>query len=201
MNSRMNFGGGFSIPQEHEFQIRGSWIPATPDKPILTRSLPIPVERQGNQLGRDWQELVGFPNGYLQETTNYNGAVQNLDPNRLMDLNGDFCDWDAAFTDKNQPLNHIASSYAQAFGSDSARWNNNPLAELLGIKNAASLAPDNSTMNRSNYVANRPLIPNSHSQVNSNWRESNTASSFLTNNNCSGSGLWNNSLPQIPQCE
>ncbi|KAK9282940.1 hypothetical protein L1049_011165 [Liquidambar formosana] len=94
----------------------------------------------------------------------------------------------------------LPGSYAQAFGSDSARWNNNPLAELLGIKNAASMAPDNSTMNRSNYVANRPLIPNSHSQVNSNWRESNTASSFLTNNNCSGSGLWNNSLPQIPQC-
>uniref|UniRef100_A0A5B7A3U4 Putative transcriptional activator DEMETER isoform X2 n=1 Tax=Davidia involucrata TaxID=16924 RepID=A0A5B7A3U4_DAVIN len=180
----MNFGRGISIPQENDMQKRNSWMPVTPEKPIQQRSNP-----------ENWQELAGIYGEFLQETTNYNGEVQNFNPVGLTGLNGGFNDWDVAPAEKGN-FNHNAGSYTQAFGNDS------PLAELLAIKNAKSEASRNGTASEGIHFATRPADPNSYSQVESNWTESNSTCLFLGNQNQTlGSNQWINGgrFPKMSQ--
>ncbi|KAG7946255.1 hypothetical protein I3843_14G030500 [Carya illinoinensis] len=165
----INFGGGVSIPQDKEFQIMGSWMPVTPEKPVPTRSNPIPVDCHGNQLGRgNWQELNGFSNGYAEEMPNCNGLRLNSNPIGQMVQNGGFNGYDeGGLAERNRTMiNHIAGSYTQTFhNNDSSGCKRDPLAKLLLMQNAAFIASANRNPNRSlSMAANRPLIPDSHSQ-------------------------------------
>ncbi|KAA8539186.1 hypothetical protein F0562_025878 [Nyssa sinensis] len=197
----MNFGRGFSIPKENNVQIRNSWLPVTPEKPILQRSNPI----QENQLGREnWQELVGIYSGFLQETTDFNGVVQNFNPNEQIGQNGGSYSWDNAPAEKGR-VDHNVSSHTHNLSNDNAAWNNNPLAELLAIKNvknAVSVASANGIPNKGIHVANRPAIQSSYSQVESNWTDSDASCLLLGNQNRAvGLNQWidGGSLPQMPK--
>ncbi|XP_059665988.1 protein ROS1A-like [Cornus florida] len=199
----MNFGRGFPIPPENDIQIRGSWMPVTPDKPILQRSNSIPVERQGNRVERgDWQELVGMYEGVLQEKTNYNEGVPNFKSIEQMGANGNYCNRVAAPASERGSFNHNVGSYTQNFRNDSAAWNNDPSAELLATNNIASVASTNRSPNSSVHVANGPSFWNSCSQVDSNWTESSSTSSLRTNQvQACGPNQWtsteSNSLMQL----
>ncbi|KAL7184863.1 hypothetical protein ACSBR2_026916 [Camellia fascicularis] len=76
-------------------------------------------------------------------------------------------------------FSHNVGFYTQTIGTDSAVWNNNPLAELLGIKNAESVDSANGMSNKCMDEANTPTILNSYSQVDSSWTEGNFTSLLL----------------------
>ncbi|GMP68395.1 hypothetical protein CsSME_00028024 [Camellia sinensis var. sinensis] len=76
-------------------------------------------------------------------------------------------------------FSHNVGFYTQTIGTDSAVWNNNPLAELLGIKNAESVDSANGTSNKCMDEENTPTILNSYSQVDSSWTEGNFTSLLL----------------------
>ena len=200
MNSRMNFGEEFSVPQGNEFQFTGSWIPETPQKPISTRSNPILVNGQGNQFGRgNWQEFAGFPAGYVQDILNSNGHAQNFNPVEEMGQSGGqyFGSINLA---ENRMINNIAGSYTQVLQNESTGWNNSTWANLLATRNATSFASANRTASIGS-ISTVP-IPNLHSQAD-NWRYSSSHNSMCFNQTQSTSLhlLRNNdSFIQIPQC-
>uniref|UniRef100_A0A2N9HY41 HhH-GPD domain-containing protein n=1 Tax=Fagus sylvatica TaxID=28930 RepID=A0A2N9HY41_FAGSY len=129
----MNFRGGVSFPQDKQLQFMDSWIPVTPEKPIPTRSHPIPVDRLGNQLGTpNWQQLTGFSNGYAEEIPNCNGFVQNLNPIGQVVQNGGCYDYDGG-----RMINHIAGSYTQTYDNDITGWkSDDPIRKLMLMQNA-----------------------------------------------------------------
>ncbi|XVE99111.1 hypothetical protein REPUB_Repub03eG0168700 [Reevesia pubescens] len=188
MNSRMNFGEEFSIPQEKECQFMGSWIPATPQKPIPKRSNPTPVNGHGNRFGRgNWQELPGipsrFPAGYVQDILNNNGPAQNLNPVEQRGQTGGHYFGSINLTQKNRTINNIAGSYAQVLHNESIGCSNNTLENLLATRNAPAFASANRT-------ASAVPIPNLHSQAD-NWRHTISHNSMCSNQ-CQSQFLRNN---------
>ncbi|XVF82803.1 hypothetical protein PTKIN_Ptkin16aG0079200 [Pterospermum kingtungense] len=149
MNSGMNFGEEFSIPQGKQFELTGSWIRVTPQKQIPTGSNLISVNGQGNRLGRwNWQELAGFPTGYVQDILNNNGPAQNINPVEQIGLSGDHY---------LGSINNNAGPYTQ-FLQEIIGENNNTWANLQATNGNASIGS-----------ANVAPIPNLHSQAD-NWR-------------------------------
>lgn len=161
-----------------------SWIPVTPEKPIPTRSPPIPVDQLGNQLGTPNWHLAGFSNGYAEEVQNCNGFVQNLSPIGQVVQNGGCYGYDGGLTEKTRMIDHIVSPYTQTFDNDTTAWKTNPITQLLLMQNADFLATANRGLNRSvNIASDRPLIPNSRSQVDCNQRQNHSGTLFLNNQN------------------
>ncbi|KAH7547786.1 hypothetical protein JRO89_XS14G0016100 [Xanthoceras sorbifolium] len=168
MSPRIKLGEGFSVTREREFQLMGSWMPVTPEKPIPTRSNPVPVDRYGNPLGREnWQELPGFSGGHIQQMPDYNRAVPNLNLIGQADQNEGYYGSSIGADNRNRMINHIAALY-----HGGAVWNNNQLVNLPTMKNTAVLTSANGTHGSSTSMANGPPIQNLHSQV-GNWREVN----------------------------
>ncbi|XP_065625622.1 transcriptional activator DEMETER isoform X2 [Quercus suber] len=158
----MNFRGGVLIPPDKQLQFMDSWIPVTPEKPIPTRSHPIPADRLGNQLGTPNWHLAGFSNGYAEEVQNCNGFVQNLNPIGQVVQNGGCYGYDGGLAEKTRMIDHI----------------------LLLMQNADFLATANRGLNRSvNIASERPLIPNSRSQVDCSRRQNHSGTLFLNNQN------------------
>ncbi|XWS75275.1 hypothetical protein CRYUN_Cryun01aG0072300 [Craigia yunnanensis] len=192
MNSRMNFGEEFSIPQGKEFQFTGSRIPVTPQKPIPKRSNPVLVNGQGNQFGRgNWQELAGFTTGCVQDILNNNGTAQNFNPIEQMGLSGgDY--FGSINLAENRMINNIAGSYTQLLHESTGGYNNT-LANLLATRFASA----NRTASISN--ANTVPIPSLHSQADY-WRHSSSHNPMCSNQTQSTSlHLRNNdSFLQIP---
>ncbi|XVE68636.1 hypothetical protein DITRI_Ditri09bG0084800 [Diplodiscus trichospermus] len=165
MNSRMNFGEQFSIPQGN-----GSWIPATPQKPIPMRSNSI----QGNQYERgNWQDLGGFPTGYVQDILNNNGTCQNFNTIEQRGQSEGNYFGHINMAEKNIMINNIAGSYTQLL-QECAGGNNNTLADLLATRNASA--------NRIASIrsANAVPIPNLHSQAET-WRHSSSHNPMCCN--------------------
>ncbi|XVF23387.1 hypothetical protein REPUB_Repub13aG0033900 [Reevesia pubescens] len=167
MDSRMNFGEEFSIPQGGEFQFLDSWIPVTPQKPI-------PVNGHGNQFRRgNWQELDGIsiPTGYAQAMLNNNGPAQNFNPIEQMGQSeGDYFG-SINLAEKNRMINNIAGSYTQSPG-----LNNDTLANLLAT--GTVFANRTASISSGNTVP----IPNLHSQAD-NWRYSSSHNPMCSNQN------------------
>ncbi|XP_012089976.1 transcriptional activator DEMETER isoform X2 [Jatropha curcas] len=188
MDSRINLGEGIHIPQDKEFKYVNSWVPITPEKPILTtRSNSMPMERHGSQLGRgNLQELAGFPSGYIQQVSDYSRAAQHLGQ---FGSNGNL-------VQRNRMINQIAGSYTQALRSESANWDAScSLTDLLAA--AAPLPGANRSLNRSmSMTAERPFIPNLHSHFNSS-----SQTKYVNQTHCSSSNMFtgHNSLYQMPQ--
>ena len=181
----MNFRGGVLIPPDKQLQFMDSWIPVTPEKPIPTRSHPIPVDRLGNQLGTPNWHLAGFSNGYAEEVQNCNGFVQNLNPIGQVVQNGGCYGYDGGLAEKTRMIDHIVSPYTQTFDNDTTGRKTNPITQLLLMQNADFLATANKGLNsRSvNTASDRTLIPNSRSQVDCNQRQNHTGTLFLNNQN------------------
>ncbi|KAL6974764.1 hypothetical protein U1Q18_050378 [Sarracenia purpurea var. burkii] len=169
MNSRVNSGRGFVVPQEIDVQIGRPWIPLTPGKPILGKPNGIPVERQVSQPGRtSWRNLARVPDRALQQTTtNYQGTGQNFDLSGSLGQNGS-C-YDLHVSGAEMGSNHNAGSFTELLGNgiESTIWDNNPLAELFATKNGEA------TSRRSVHESKAPTILNSYSQVDSSWTDPN----------------------------
>eukprot|EP00257_Ricinus_communis_P022239 XP_015581912.1 transcriptional activator DEMETER isoform X1 [Ricinus communis] len=196
MDSRIHLGEGFSVSQqETELQYVDSWMPVTPNKPIAIRSNPVLIDRHESQLGStNWQELVGFPSGYVQEMSNYSSLAQHCTQIDQFTRNG-------SFAEKNRMINHIAGSYTRALLNENVSWSSNSLADLLVMNNTAPTAYPSRTLHRNTSIAERPLIPNLNTPVNS-LREFNSGELFYTNQaHCSSSNVpsGHNSLFQMPQ--
>ncbi|OMO73112.1 hypothetical protein COLO4_27244 [Corchorus olitorius] len=189
MNSRMNLGEEFSILEGNEFPFSSSWIPVTPQKPIPTRSNPIPVNEQGNQFGRvNWQELGGFPAGYV---------AQNFNPIEQLGHRGGSNFGSMNLAEKKRMINSIAGSYTQALQNEGMGWNNITLANLLATRNATAFASADATSSISR--PNSGPITNLHPQAD-NWRQS-TSNDFIFANQTQPTSLPffrnNNSFHQM----
>ncbi|XP_057989278.1 transcriptional activator DEMETER isoform X2 [Hevea brasiliensis] len=164
MDSRINLGEGFSA-QGREFELMGYWVPATPEKPIPTRSNSMPIDRHGNhQLGR----------------ANYGSMAQDLGQIHQQGRNG-------SFAERNRMINHIAGSYTQALSQGSGSWNSNSFVDLLTMNYAAPFACPETSINRSMSMVGMPLIPDFHSQVNGLRESSSGELLFPNQTHCSSS--------------
>ncbi|KAG6680328.1 hypothetical protein I3842_13G036400 [Carya illinoinensis] len=163
-----------------------SWMPVTPEKPIPTRSNPIPVNWDGNPMGRaNWQEVIEFSNGYAEEMPNYNGLRRNSNLTGQVVQKEGYNGYDAGLAQKNRMINHIAGSHTQTLHSDNSGWKNDTFAQLLLMQNATLTTTANRDPNGSqNMAANSPLMPNSHlqSHVDCSQRDSTTSDGLLFNN-------------------
>ncbi|KAL6997773.1 hypothetical protein U1Q18_007924 [Sarracenia purpurea var. burkii] len=151
MNSRVNSGRGFVVPQEIDVQIGRPWIPLTPGKPILGKPSGIPIERQVSQPGRtNWRNLARVPDRALQQTTtNYQGTGQNFDLSGSLGQNGSCYDWRVSGAEK-MGSNHNVGSFTELLGNsnESTIWDNNPLAELFATKTEKQQAEEACTNQR-----------------------------------------------------
>ncbi|GFY93445.1 demeter-like 1 [Actinidia rufa] len=120
--SEINFHTEPSIPQVKEFQIHSSWLPITPEKPILPRPRPICADKQENQQNHgNW-----FPG-----ETQVHGIERCCDSSNSIDINTSFQNWEAAL-DSRVPfgsLMALADAAATSSHSENAStWqgNSNP---------------------------------------------------------------------------
>ena len=187
MGSRINYGEGL---------IPSSFLPATPEKPIPTRSTLMPTEGQGNLQGRTNWQLAGFADGCLQDVSNYSRAAQHPDQIDQLFRNGGDNIRNAGMEEvkrmSNNPCNYIES---QTGGLDSGL-----LEDILEHSNIATITSPMAPPSMSTSVLWSPSFPNLHPQVN-NYRES---SLFLGNQaHCSSSRqLGSNHISsQEPNCK
>lgn len=182
----MNFGRGIPNARENgngNVQERDSWLLATPEKVSSVRSVPAPVEMEGNQLGiGNWEELIGMYSDILNDDI----TVQASNP--VSGVSGEIASENGVASETNQLVNRNNDSYVPYVSNGSAVTRTNSLAELLGIKNTESVASANGTWNKSMNVSNRPKnsssISNSYTQVASNRMGSEYSSLMLTKQNC-----------------
>ena len=121
--SEINFQTEPSIPQVKEFQIHSSWLPITPEKPILPRPpQPICADKQENQQNHG---------NLFPEETQVHGMERCCDSSNSIDMNRSFQNWEAAL-DSRVPFGSLmALADAAATSSHSrnaATWqgNSNP---------------------------------------------------------------------------
>ncbi|GLT88782.1 hypothetical protein SLE2022_067910 [Rubroshorea leprosula] len=184
MDSRINFGEEFAIPEDKELQFMGSLVPITPEKNIPRRSgqIPAPDVHHGSQLtGADWPELAEFPKGYFQDLLNCNGVLPNFNPIGTEGQTGGHYASSSNVVERNRMINNIAGSYTHTLYNMGGGRNSNPLTNVAATRNAAAFASATR-----NAMADGPLTPNLHSQAD-NWRLSNTGNLALGNQNHSGS--------------
>ncbi|XP_057497280.1 transcriptional activator DEMETER-like [Actinidia eriantha] len=120
--SEINFHTEPSIQQVKEFRIHSSWLPITPEKPILPRPRPICADKQENQQNHgNW-----FPG-----ETQVHGIERCCDSSNSIDINTSFQNWEAAL-DSRVPfgsLMALADAAATSSHSENAStWqgNSNP---------------------------------------------------------------------------
>ncbi|KAJ6325565.1 hypothetical protein OIU76_012609 [Salix suchowensis] len=171
MGSRINYGEGL---------ILSSFLPATPEKPIPTRSTLMPTDGQGNLQGRTNWQLAGFADGCLQDVSNYSRAAQHPDQIDQLFRNGGDNIRNAGMEEvkrmSNNPCNYIESQ--------TGGMNSGLLADILEHSNIATITSPMAPPSMSTSVLWSPSFPNLHPQV-SNYRES---SLFLGNQaRCSSS--------------
>ncbi|XP_048326250.2 transcriptional activator DEMETER isoform X1 [Ziziphus jujuba] len=155
----MNFGREFSMAENKEFRLKDSWIPVTPEKPILAKS------HQGNQTGKaEWPEHAAISSGYIPEMPNYNTIYQNLNTISNVDGNAGYYGYGASTSQKNQ-VNHNVGSYTQSSQNGSTSWNNDPFMEQILLENADFVSYANSNLFRGiGMAAQGPPLPKLHSQ-------------------------------------
>ncbi|KAB2595028.1 transcriptional activator DEMETER-like [Pyrus ussuriensis x Pyrus communis] len=188
----MKFGRGFSVPQDDDLRFMDPWVPMTPNKLILAKGHPIPVDHSGNLLqGANWQQqLTGISREHVPVSANYNGMNQDVSPNGQLLRNGGQYSYDGSLAEENLMINHFggpynAGSFTQLVRGDFSCWNNNPMTQLLHDK-AAYVPSANMNLERSvDIAANTPLIPKLHPQLGNQGH--NLGSYLLTKQNCSTS--------------
>ncbi|KAE8679434.1 Protein ROS1 [Hibiscus syriacus] len=196
LESEMNFGEEFSIPQGKELKFMGSWIPVTPQKPIPPRSNPIQVNGHGSQFRKEnWQEFAGFPTEYVQDILNYNGVSHNFNQDQHFgSLN---------LAKNSRMINNIAGSYSQVLQTGSTEWNNRTWGDLLATGNTATgFASANQTASIGS--GNTVPIPNLHSRED-NWRHysshQSSSSDFIRNiNSFLEMPQYEFPIPSMPEC-
>ncbi|KAF9674957.1 hypothetical protein SADUNF_Sadunf10G0181700 [Salix dunnii] len=171
MGSRINYGEGL---------ILSSFLPATPEKPIPTRSTSMPTDGQGNLPGRTNWQLAGFADGCVQDVSNYSRAAQYPDQIDQLFMNGGDNIRNAGMEGvkrmSNNTRNYIES---QTGGLESGLF-----ANILEHSNITTITSPMAPPSMSTSMVRRPSFPNLHPQVN-NYRES---SLFLGNQaHCSSS--------------
>lgn len=193
----MNLRREFSIAETEEFQSKDSWIPLTPEKPILAKPHQAPVNLQGSQMGKaKWPEQSAISGGYRPEMPSYNTIYQNLNAISNVDGNAGCYGYGANTSQKSQ-VNHIAGSYTQSSHNGSTRWNNDPFMEQILQENADFLSYANSNLCRGiGMAAQRPLLPKLHSQDINLWEDYNSGDFSLGQNKYPASTLVNSVVEQ-----
>ncbi|KAK7343914.1 hypothetical protein VNO77_13036 [Canavalia gladiata] len=161
---------------EKIFQVNNTWVPITPEKPILLRSNPV-SDWPDNQMGRANYQTFPIPGSdhMKEKLLHYYGPDQNHHLIGQTDQTGENKNFDCNLTDRNSVLNHIAGSYTQPWHYDNGS-NSNPL-ELLFKKNATNMTSVNRNSDASiNMAAGNSLLPKFYPQASSdsqtNWRAS-----------------------------
>ncbi|XP_061352175.1 DNA glycosylase/AP lyase ROS1-like [Gastrolobium bilobum] len=169
----MNFGERLLGQDEKQFQMSNAWVPITPEKLILRRSMPISDWPVDQNRRANYQEFPVPGSDYMEEMLlHHNGPDQNLHLVGQIDQIGLHNNFDGNSTNRKRVLNQIAGSYAQARCYESSGINSNTL-ELLLKKNATNIASANRNFDSSiNRAARNPLLPNFYPQASTDVRES-----------------------------
>ncbi|KAJ4841798.1 hypothetical protein Tsubulata_044787 [Turnera subulata] len=174
----LNFGEGSpSDPTGRQVSNRRTWIPATPGKPISTRSdiSHLTPDNMQNQLGRwSWQEPSQFPNGLVQEHDSLPSLAYFTPPH---DYSGN-----ASLAEMGNAFTYLQALPDRCEGLDGS------LANFLAMNFAApGMFPNSSVVAMGVSSDGRPPIPQLDFGV-GNWRESYSAEQmFGSQNDCSSS--------------
>ncbi|CAK7325315.1 unnamed protein product [Dovyalis caffra] len=223
MDSRINYGERFPIPQEIDARFMSSFLPATPEKPIPTRSSLMPTDGQGNLLGRTNWQLAGFPSGCVQDGSNYSKAAQQTGQIDQLVRNGG----DNIRNAGMEEVKRMSNSTRNYIQSQTGGLHSSLLANILANSNIATItspiappsidktpiAPPSidktpiAPPSIDTSMIWRPSFPSLHSQVNNcrepNWLLGNQAhcsSSRLSSSNYMSSQAPNygSPMPYLP---
>ncbi|XP_061975510.1 transcriptional activator DEMETER isoform X2 [Populus nigra] len=159
MGSRINYG---------ERLILSSFLPATPEKPIPTRSNLMPADGQGNLQGRTNWQLAGFADGCVQDVSNYSRAAQHSDQIDQLFRNGGDNVRNAGFEEVKR-MSNTTRNYIE---SQTGGLGSGLLANILDHSNISTITSPMAPPGISTSMVWRPSFPNLHPQVN-NYREPN----------------------------
>ncbi|XP_042514621.1 DNA glycosylase/AP lyase ROS1-like [Macadamia integrifolia] len=181
----MDFGRGLSIPEEKmkDFQIQGSWNPATQSEPIPTRLQSIPAERQGSQMSStNWQESMRYPAGFCPETPSANGAAACVDTMASHGQNRRLYNWystaDLAGGSRGGS-GALVESHTEAMRNVTA-GPNFPFLDLLNMTSRTPAASSSASAS-ANPQGSNLFFPVSYSASNYNQRQPISAGMLLAN--------------------
>ncbi|KAL5743137.1 hypothetical protein ACOSP7_029869 [Xanthoceras sorbifolium] len=135
------------LPGREEYESQGSWIPATPFRPILPKPQPIYADGQANQLDQaKWMESECFSSDCSQRPQ-ANSGFACLDPAtaNYTNMNGCVNNWEENTAGIN--CNNVEAG--REFAMDPmAQWKNVPCSNLLALANAAGIVNANMAAQR-----------------------------------------------------
>lgn len=200
----MNFYGEISIPQQIDPQIGGPWNSIPLENHIQNSSHSVPVQANGNQLGRKWEEISGPWNSIpsenriwissqsvpvqangnqlgrkWEEFTGFSAGYSQEMQNCNMNVQNN---WNPSLAEHSFDLNHIA------FQNEVPDINGISFTELLASNSPASLASIGGLTKSIFPVGDGNLNPASRTSIN----EITSSRAHLENGN-----LILNSPPQV----
>ncbi|KAK4833727.1 hypothetical protein QYF36_010173 [Acer negundo] len=150
------------LPGREEYENRGSWIPATPFRPILPKRQPIYTDGQANELDKaKWLESGCFSSDCSQGPQANNGFAC-FNPGIYTNMNGCINNWEGSSAGIN--CNNVEAG--REFALDPmAQWKNIPCSNLLALANAAGIVNANIAAQRDVGTPSGSCISTAFSQT------------------------------------